>query len=196
MNSRNLVFIAMMAALGNVLSAISIRLSPIVPSIPLGPVSVSLALDLSHMTTFIAALYGGPIVGGMTGLIGGIVAAFEFGFSKGNIVTGLGLPLGKAMTGMAAGLVMGRMNLDRNKLMMVISTVVSYIPEGVFTAFLFIFLFPPLFGLPSIVVSAIVTQIIVKAFVEMVVMGLVLTGITGNQGFTDYVKGFFTERPL
>jgi hypothetical protein len=196
MNSRNLVFIALMASLGNVLSAISIRLSPIVPSIPLGPVSVSLALDLSHLTTFIAALYGGPIVGGMTGLIGGVVAAFEFGFSKGNMVTGLGLPLGKAMTGMAAGLVMGRMNLDRNKLMMVVSTVVSYIPEGVFTAFLFIFLFPPLFGLPSFVVSAIVTQIIVKAFVEMVVMGLVLTGITENQGFTDYVKGFFTERTL
>jgi hypothetical protein len=191
-----LVFIALMAALGNVLSAISIQLSPIVPSIPLGPVSVSLALDLSHLTTFIAALYGGPISGGMTGLIGGLVAAFEFGFSKGNMLTGFGLPLGKAMTGVVAGWVMSRMNLDSSRLMMVVATVVSYIPEGMFTAFLFIVLFPPLFGLPSFVVSAIATQIIVKALIEMVVMGMALTGMTGNQGFTDYVKGFFAERPL
>ena len=33
--------------------------------IPLGPVSVSLALDLSHLATFIAALLGGPVIGGL-----------------------------------------------------------------------------------------------------------------------------------
>ena len=105
-NSKTLTFIAVMAALGNALSFISIRLAPLVPSIPLGPVSVSLALDLSHVSTFTAALFGGPIIGGMTGLIGGLVAAFEFGFSKGNFIAGFGVPIGKAMTGVAAGLLL------------------------------------------------------------------------------------------
>src|SRR4030042_902346 len=103
LGSKGLVFAAMMAALGNVLSFLSMQLAPIAPNVPLGPVSVSLALDLSHLATFIASLFGGPLVGGVTGLVGGLVAAFEFGFSKGNLVTGLGLPLGKALTGGAAG---------------------------------------------------------------------------------------------
>src|SRR4030042_4043481 len=101
--SKGLSFVAMMAALGNVLSFISIQLSPIVPSIPLGPISFSLALALSHLATFTASLLGGPIVGGLTGLVGGSVAAFQFGFSTGNLITGFALPLGKAMTGVVAG---------------------------------------------------------------------------------------------
>lgn len=189
--SKTLTFIALMGALGNVLSFISIQLAPLIPSIPLGPVSFSLALDLSHITTFISALFGGPIVGGMTGLIGGLVAAFEFGFSKGNIITGFMLPIGKAMTGIAAGLVMARLRINGNRLRMVLATVIAYIPEGLLTAFLFIFLFPLLFGMPIFVAKAIAVQILVKAFIEMIAMGFILAGMIGNQGFTDYVKGFF-----
>jgi hypothetical protein len=185
-----------MAALGNVLSAISIQLAPIMPSVPLGPVSFSLALDLSHLTTFIAAFYGGPIVGGMTALIGGLVAAFKFGFMEGNMVTGFGLPIGKAMTGIAAGYLMKRLHPSGNMLKMIVSTVLAYIPEGIFTALLFIALFPVLFGFPTFVAITIATQIIVKAFVEMIVMALVLTGMMGNQGFTDYVGGLFAEPSL
>ena len=189
--SKTLTFIALMGALGNVLSFISIQLAPLIPSIPLGPVSFSLALDLSHITTFISALFGGPIVGGMTGLIGGLVAAFEFGFSKGNIITGFMLPIGKAMTGIAAGLVMARLRINGNRLRMVLATVIAYIPEGVLTASLFIFLFPLLFGTPIFVAKAIAVQILVKAFIEMIAMGFILASMIGNQGFTDYVKGFF-----
>ena len=65
LGSKSLTFIALMAALGNILSFMSTQLAPIAPNIPLGPVSVSLALDLSHLATFIAALFGGPIVGGI-----------------------------------------------------------------------------------------------------------------------------------
>ena len=189
--SKTLTFIALMGALGNVLSFISIQLAPLIPSIPLGPVSFSLALDLSHITTFISALFGGPIVGGMTGLIGGLVAAFEFGFSKGNIITGFMLPIGKAMTGIAAGLVMARLRINGNRLRMILATVIAYIPEGVLTASLFIFLFPLLFGTPIFVAKAIAVQILVKAFIEMIAMGFILASMIGNQGFTDYVKGFF-----
>lgn len=63
------VFVAMMSALGTVSSFLSITVSPIVPSIPLGPINVSLALGLSHTATFIAALFGGPGIGGLTGIV-------------------------------------------------------------------------------------------------------------------------------
>jgi hypothetical protein len=185
------MFVAVMAALGNVFSFISIHLAPLIPSIPLGPVTVSLALDLSHLTTFIAALFGGPVLGGATGLIGGLVAAFEFGFSKGNLVTGFGLPLGKALTGITAGLVMTRMRVGNNRLMTVMATVVSYIPEGIFTALLFMAVFPLFMGLPSVIAVTITSQIIVKAFVEMILMGFIFAGLLGNHGFNSYLKGYF-----
>ncbi len=191
LDSKSLVFAAMMAALGNVLSFLSIQLAPLMPNIPLGPVQMSLALDLSHLTTFIAALYGGPVVGGLTGLLGGLIAAFEFGFSKGNLITGFGLPLGKAMTGVAAGLVMSRFDVNESRVRPVLATVISYIPEAVFTVFLFVSLFPVFLGLPPVVATAIATQIIIKAFFEMVVMGIVLAGMIENQGFTHYVSAAF-----
>jgi len=191
-SSKNLTFISMMAALGNVLSALSIHLSPFIPSIPVGPLNFSLALDLSHITTFIAALFGGPLVGGVTGLIGGAIAAFEFGFSKGNLVTGFGLPIGKALTGLTAGLLMRRLNPNNNRLMMVISTVASYIPEGLFTIFIFVIVYPIFFPLtPLSFILPFTIQIIIKAFAEMVIMGILISVMTDNQGFNDSMKSYF-----
>lgn len=191
--SKNLTFVAVMAALGNVLSFVSIRMAPILPSIPLGPISVSLALDLSHLSTFIAALFGGPLLGGLTGLIGGSVAAFEFGFSKANIITGIGLPVGKAMTGVTAGFILGRMNLFQGQnLSKVFATAISYVPEGLFTAFVFIKVLPVFFPMDLRFLIPFTVQIIVKAFFEMIVMGLILVAIVKNQGFTGYIRGIFT----
>jgi LytS/YehU family sensor histidine kinase len=184
--SRGLSFIALMAALGNVLSFISLQLSPIVPSIPLGPINFSLALDLSHLATFAAALVGGPVVGGLTGLVGGFVAAFQFGFSQGNIITGIALPLGKAMTGVVAGIIFQRINGDGWKTPLV--TVVSYIPEAIFTAVIFVYLYPIFYGLPTAVALIIALQIIVKAFVEMLLIGAVLKYISENKGFQAYTR--------
>lgn len=191
-SAKSVVFIAVMSSLGNVLSFISIKVSPIIPSIPLGPISVSLALDLSHVTTFIAALFGGPAIGGLTGMVGGFVAAYEFGFSKGNLITGFGLPVGKALTGVTAGLIMRAFGLfTKRRLLILPTTVISYVPEALFTAFLFIFVLPPIFGLPLWLINIITAQILVKAFVEMVIMGLILGALVDNLGFTEYVKGFF-----
>lgn len=191
---KNLSFIAVMAALGNVLSFVSIRLAPIVPSIPLGPISVSLALDLSHLSTFIAALFGGPLLGGLTGLIGGFVAAFEFGFSRANIITGIGLPIGKAMTGVTAGIILRRMNLFQgHKLSKVFATAISYVPEGLFTVFVFIVILPVFFPMtPLSFLIPFTVQIIIKAFFEMIVLGLILVTVVENQGFTGYIRGVFT----
>jgi LytS/YehU family sensor histidine kinase len=189
--SKTLAFAATMAALGNALSFLSIQLTPLAPNIPLGPVTVSLALDLSHLATFIAALFGGPVVGGLTGLLSGLVAAFEFGFSKGNIVTGVGLPLGKAMTGVAAGYVFRRLYVEGSPLRMVASTMVAYVPEALLTLALFRYVLPVVAGLPPGLATAIAVQIVVKAFFEMVLLGVILVGLTRNVGFSDYARGYF-----
>lgn len=186
--SKKITFIAMMAALGNVLSFLSIRLAPIIPSVPLGPTTVSLALDLSHLATFMASILGGPLLGGLTGFIGGLIAAFEFGFSKGNIITGIGLPIGKSMTGIAAGLLASKLNPHSNRLSTLLLTVLAYIPEGIITAFIFIQLYPLFFGLPIFLAKTIATQILVKAFVEMIIMGILLKGILENQGLMSYIR--------
>jgi hypothetical protein len=184
--SKGLSFVALMAALGNVLSFISIQLSPIVPSIPLGPISFSLALDFSHLATFIASLLGGPILGGLAGLVGGSVAAFQFGFSTGNIITGFALPLGKAMTGVVAGVLFKRLGSGRLETLTV--TVISYVPEAIFTAFIFVYLYPIYYGLPPAIATVIAVQIIVKAFVEMLIIGAILAYIAGSKGFSAFTQ--------
>jgi uncharacterized membrane protein len=183
-----------MAALGNVLSFISIQLAPIAPSVPLGPVSVSLAFDLSHIATFVAALFGGPAVGALTGLVGGLVAAFQFGFSQGNFVTGIALPLGKAATGLVAGILVGRIDFSKRRLLFVPATVIAYVPEGVFTAYIFASLYPVLFGMPQFIADALTVQILVKATIEMVLMGLIVAGLYGNGSFVAYARSFFPAK--
>ena len=190
-NSKSLMFIAIMASLGNVLSFITMQLTPIAPNIPLGPVTVSIALDISHLTTFIAAIYGGPTIGAITGAVGGLVAAFQFGFSQGNIVTGVGLPVGKALTGLTAGYVFNW--LRETKYSNIISAVISYIPEGILTYVLFKYLLPVTTGIPVGIAVAISIQIIAKALIEMVILGVMLTGLTGNAGFRGFAEGYFRK---
>ena len=187
LETKNITFIAIMAALGNVLSFLTTQLVPLAPNIPIGPISVSLAFDISHLSTFIAAIFGGPIVGGVTGAIGGLVAAFEFGFSKGNIVTGIGLPLGKAMTGLAAGILFNRYKLQ-SLIVSVGLTVTSYIPEAILTILLFRYLLPSLMGLPIGIATLIGFHIIVKAFFEMIILGIIILIIIRNQGFQGYLQ--------
>jgi hypothetical protein len=192
-SSKRIVMTGVLGALGNALSFLSIRVAPIVPALPLGPISFSVALDMSHLATFIAALFGGHTLGLTTGLIGGLISSYEFGFSKGNLITGFGLPLGKALTGLTAGIVLRRLSSRSNSgLMMVPATVISYIPEGLYTALLFIYIFPVAFGLPQWIASMLALQVLVKAFIEMIVMGLILLGLARNRGFSEYMKGLFS----
>jgi riboflavin transporter FmnP len=174
--SKGISFIAVMAALGNVLSFISIQLSPIIPQIPIGPINFSLALDFSHLATFIAALIGGPVVGGLVGLVG-------------NILSGICLPIGKAMTGIAAGFLFKW--LSSGKVKMILGTVLSYIPEGVFTALIFIYLYPAFYGFSQALAIVVAAQILVKAFVEMLIMGAILSFLASNRGFKSFTSSIW-----
>ena len=84
--------------------------------------------------------------------------------------------------------------MSRRRALLVPATVASYIPEGLYTAFLFIIIFPPMFGLPLWMANLITAQILVKAFTEMIVMGLILAALLGNRGFTEYIEMFFSQR--
>ena len=192
LKSKQLSFIAIMAALGNVLSFITINMAPFMPNFP--GTNISMALDLSHLSTFIASLYGGPLVGGLTGLVGGAVAAFEFGFSKGNMVAGIGLPIGKALTGIAAGIIFKKLDVTVNKIYSLVVTVISYIPEGIFTYFLFVYLYPIFIGLSVELVTSIAISILTKAFLEMIAMGIILIGLFSNQAFLKYLQNYFTSK--
>ena len=195
MSTRNIAFIGIMGALGNVLSWISISLAPLLPEIPLGPFSVGIALDLSHLTTFITALYGGPTIGGLTGLIGGLIAANEFGFSKGNLVNGFLLPVGKMLTGITSGLIMrslGIQNRNRYRILIIVSTLLAYIPEAIFTALIFLSILPMVYGTPVFILYPILVGILIKAFIEMFAIGVVLVALSMNRGFTDFVGSYFT----
>lgn len=190
LSSKQLTFIAIMAALGNIFSMITTQIGGFAPNIPLGPVTVSLALDISHLTTFIAALFGGPIIGGITGAVGGLVAAFEFGFSKGNFVTGIGLPLGKALTGLSAGYLFRRYKVDSLPKAAILA-VFSYIPEALLTLILFRYVLPVVSGLAVGIATLVGFQIVVKAFFEMIILGFLLFTLTKNAGFTDSIQRYF-----
>ena len=190
LTTKNITFIAIMAALGNILSMITTQVGGFAPNIPLGPIQVSLALDISHLTTFIAALFGGPVIGGITGAVGGLVAAFEFGFSKGNIVTGIGLPLGKALTGLTAGYLFRKYEVDSFVKTSVL-TIVAYIPEALLTLVLFRYLLPVVSGLPVGIAILVAVQIIVKAFFEMILLGFLLISLMRNAGFTENIRRYF-----
>ena len=119
------------------------------------------------------------------------VAAFQFGFSQGNIVAGVGLPVGKALTGLTAGYVFNWLRETRYS--NVISAVISYIPEGILTYVLFKYLLPVTTGIPVGIAVAISIQIIAKALIEMVILGVMLTGLTGNAGFRGFTEGYFRK---
>jgi hypothetical protein len=193
MSSRVLVFVAMMSALGNVLSGISILLTPFIPQIPLGPVTMSVAFDLSHLTTFLSALYGGPSTGGLTGLIGGLIAAYVFGFSKGNLVNGFAIPIGKAITGITASLVYRAIGGGRGKWALALSPSLAYVPEAIYTSCLFLVILPLVIGIPALVFYPILVAILIKAWVEMLIIGWIVTVLSRNKAFGTTIGGFFRE---
>ena len=125
-------------------------------------------------------------------MVGGLVAAYKFGFSQGNLLTGFALPIGKALTGITAGLVVSVFrHLSKRELVMVPATVISYLPEALYTVFIFLVVLPMVYG-SQVLLIVFTAQIIAKAFVEMVIMGLILAALLGNRGFAEYVEGFFS----
>ncbi|MCW4030270.1 MAG: hypothetical protein NWE92_11560 [Candidatus Bathyarchaeota archaeon] len=186
MNTKNLTFAVMMGALGTALFAISYTVAPLAPS---------LAVDLSLIGVLVAGYYGGPKIGFITGLIAGIVPGIVFGpMGSGGVLGLIGLPFGKALTGMSAGLLSNAMGFKENKhspLFAIPVTFIAYIPEALFTWGYFMLVTQDI-----TTGTAIYSTIIVKALIEVGIMSIIMVALLRNTGFSCYVRNhFFTEKP-
>jgi len=185
MNSKSIMFIVMLATLGNVLSLIPIGLTRV------GQVG----FDLSHIATFIAAIFGGPLVGCFVGFTGGIVAGIYFGPMGWLSWLGLiGLPIGKAITGLTVGAFFKLLKINERphrSLLTIPAILTGYIPEFLFTVFFFLVLVPYFFGWLNL---ALLISITIKAWMEMVVMSVLMAALVGNLGFSAFVVNFLKSQ--
>lgn len=193
-NSRRVIFLAIMVALGNVMFVISKTIFE----------TSQIALDLSHIGTLIAAVYGGPWIGLLTGLMVGVGPGLYFGYFGGSLglLGVVGLPIGKALTGLTVGYLARVLRMKDTKYSswkMVVATLIGYLPECIYTVFYFeslvaIFLpevaasFINYFGSLHVLVLSILT----KAWIELSLLGILMGALVGNRGFNDFVNRFFT----
>ncbi len=183
MNSKTIAFITLMGALGNILFLVSSHVVPI---------TLGVSLDLSLMTTFIAAFYGGPLVGLITGLFVGVFPGIYFGpLGHGSWVGLIGLPIGKSLTGLTAGLLCNGLNVNQRRHSSILTiplVLLSYIPECIFTVAYFVFLLPYFIGGGG---SSILAFVLPKAWAEIVLMSFFMAALVGNQGFSSFVVNVF-----
>jgi uncharacterized membrane protein len=183
LKTKQIALICIMSALGNILSALSLFLANV------GPIG----LDLSHLATLVAAIYGGPLVGFATGALGGVFAGIYFGFIGGNLglLSLIGTPLGKALTGLTAGWLSNAFNIlkpDRNFLWVIPTVLLSYVPESIYTAVFFITLVPFFFGwfsLPFLI------SVQVKAWGEFIILSVICYTLRRNKSFSGYLTRSF-----
>ena len=185
-NSRVAAFTAVMIALANVLSALSLGLTRV----------GQIGLDLSNIATFIAGIFGGPSIGFLVGLLGGVVAGVNFGLLGGLGWLGLiGLPLGKSLTGLTTGVLFRAFGVNRktNRSLLTIPVVLlGYVPEFLFTVLFFIVLVPYLLGPAPWLTMGLLISILAKAWLETSLMSVLMGALTGNAGFTTFITSILT----
>jgi len=182
MKTKTIALVITMAVLGNLLSLVPIGLTRV------GQVG----FDFSLVTTLIVALYGGPVLGFLTGLAGGVAAGIMFGPMGQLSWLGLAaLPIGKSLTGLAAGLLFRGLKIskrERASPFVVPTVLLAYVPEFLFTVFFFLVLIPYFFGWFSI---PLVVSIGIKAWMELAVMSILIGALVGNDGFSKFMLAFF-----
>jgi hypothetical protein len=183
MNTKNLTFALMMGSLGTALFAVSYYAAPIAPSI---------AFDFSLIGVLIAGFYGGPTLGFITGLFAGILPGIMFGpLGTGGIFGLVGLPFGKALTGMTAGFIAKGIKFGNKPSLSILaipSTFLAYIPESLFTWGYFVFIIQS-FEVGTTVFLTILT----KALIEIALMSVIMAALLRNNGFSSYVRAHFAK---
>jgi LytS/YehU family sensor histidine kinase len=176
-----------MGSLGTVLSLISLNAAPIFAAAGVGIA----ALDLSHIATFIAAVFGGPLIGGLVGFLGGIYAGYYFGFTGGSslgLLSLIGVPLGKAFTGIIAGLLYKRFGVGANSHRSIFAfplTLLSYVPESIYTILYFAWIVPLVFQFS---LATLIPIVIPKGWLEITIMGVMMSLLTARTSFRDFVS--------
>jgi len=199
LDAKKTSFIAMMSALGTLLSGISLNVAPILRAIS---GEGGAALDLSHIATFIAAISGGPYLGAIVAFLSGIYSGYYFGYVMGSLglLSLIGIPIGKALTGLTVGFLYKKLRVSsssRPSTLTVPTTLISYIPECIFTILYFLYIVLYVYGYAMEYMLPIV---IPKAWVEIVLMSFLMGGLVGNTGFKEFILRFFRplklERPI
>jgi riboflavin transporter FmnP len=189
--AKQVAFITMMVALGNLLSMISTYLGPIAPGVN---------LDLSHIATFIAAIWGGPVYGLAVGFFGGVWAGIYFGFIGGTFtwLSLIGLPIGKSLTGLTTGIffkVFKILERKRASIITVPIVLMSYIPETLFTIAYFL-AFAPFFFVNFTGGIGLLAIILPKAWAEITFMSFLMAALVGNAGFSVFVTNYLQQNAL
>jgi LytS/YehU family sensor histidine kinase len=186
MDTKKLAFAIMMGALGNVLFLVSYYA---------GPITQGVALDFSLVGVFIAGLYGGPIAGIISGFIAGIMPGVMFGpLGSGGALGLIGLPIGKALTGLTTGLLSQGLKIPQrahSSLVTIPTTLIAYVPEALFTFAYFSYMLP-LF-LSQNLGTAVITTIMIKAIAEVAIMSVIMATLMGNNGFNSFIRAHFTK---
>jgi riboflavin transporter FmnP len=184
METKKLAFSLMMGALGSAFFAVSYYLGPLAPGVN---------LDFSLIAVFIAGFFGGPVTGAFSGLIAGILPGIMFGpLGMGGALGLIGLPLGKALSGLTSGLIGRTLRLggekQRSSILGIPASFLSYVPEALFTIGYFIVLAGFSAGPAIYFVS-----ILPKALVELTIVSVIMAALIGNNGFCKFT-GMFTAR--
>lgn len=186
MDTKKLAFCLMMGALGSAFFAISFYLAPLAPGVN---------LDFSLLAVFIAGFFGGPVIGAFSGLIAGILPGIMFGpLGMGGALGLVGLPLGKALSGLTSGFIGRSLRLGTEKqrpsLLGIPASFASYVPEALFTVGYFAVLSQ--FDL-SAGATTYVAFILPKALVELTIISVMVAALMGNNGFCRFTS-VFTSR--
>jgi len=189
MDAKQTAFVAILSALGIVLSLISLNVAPLLSAVGQG----GAALDLSHIATFVAAFFGGPYIGALVGFLSGIYAGYYFGYVLGTLglLSVIGVPIGKAMTGLLAGFLyrkLGLSNGSRRSAWALPMTLLAYVPESIYTVLYFLFVVQ-LVGIPTM--AFMIPLVIPKGWIEILVMSLLMGALAGNTGFRDFIGRIF-----
>ncbi|MCJ7469231.1 hypothetical protein MUO74_01870 [Candidatus Bathyarchaeota archaeon] len=186
MKTKNITFTLMMGVLGNLLFGVSFMIGNIAPGI---------AFDFSLLAAFISGFYGGPAVGFVSGLFVGIFPGIMFGpYGTGAWLGLIGLPLGKALTGLTVGLISRSLKIGqrpRSSILAVPATLLSYIPECLFTYAYFAYLMPYFLGRGGSFIF--LNFVLLKALAEVTIMSFLMAALIGNQGFSEFLNRYFLK---
>jgi len=182
LGSRPISFIVFMAALGNVLAFLTIA-----------PTLVQqVALDFSLLPVFIAAFYGGPFIGGVTGLLAGVVPSIWFGPLGSLGPLGITVAIGKFIVGVTAGLLMRAFRArERSTLLLVPIVFLSFLPEALWIILVFAVMVPVMLPMAPAFLHGLWAPILIKGLFEVGVMAFFMTALVGHEGFKRFVAGYF-----
>jgi thiamine transporter ThiT len=182
---RELVLVASMAALGNLLGVASIA----VGRIPTPGIN-QVAFDFSSVPIVVMAIFFGWRLGSLTGLLAGIGPAIMFASNTGPIT--VLLPVGKAITGLAIGLIFQLLKLSQRKrsYFVLFAVWVGFIPETALTWFYFQNLVPFFVSGGSFWAPALALPVLIKGWFEMTIIAFITVALVGNEPFKVFLGRF------